>query len=98
MILPLPKGELMAHDYWFGVKFEFVCPSCCITSIEKDAINSPTEDFFKLKATIDGLPRRCQHCKTPLAEGTDFDVQIVPDTRESLFRLGFAVPELPGDR
>lgn len=88
----------MAHPYWFGVKVEFVCMSCCITSVEKDAINSTTNDFLKLRAEIDRLPRRCQHCKTPLADGVDVDVQIVADTRESLFRQGFAVPEMPGDR
>lgn len=88
----------MAHPYWFGVKVEFVCMSCCITSIERDAINSTTEDFAKLKARIDSQPRRCQHCGTTLADRSDVDVQIVPGTRESLFRLGFHVPELPGDR
>lgn len=88
----------MAHPFWFGVKVEFVCMSCCLTSIERDAINSTTDDFFKLKAKIDSLPRRCQHCKTSLADGVEVDVQIVPGTRESLFRLGFAVPEMPGDQ
>lgn len=43
----------MAHKYWFGVKVEFVCMSCCITSIERDAVNSTTDDFFTLKARID---------------------------------------------
>jgi hypothetical protein len=88
----------MAHPYWFGVKIEFVCMSCCLTSIETDAINSTTEDFSKLQAKIGSQPHRCQHCHTPAADGTDVDVKIVPGSRESLFRLGFAVPELPGDR
>jgi hypothetical protein len=88
----------MAHPYWFGVKVEFVCMSCCITSIEKDAINSTTNDFEKLRASINSQVRRCQYCKAPLADGVDVDVQIVPGTRESLFRLGFSVPELPGDK
>jgi hypothetical protein len=88
----------MAHPYWFGVKVEFVCMSCCITSIERDAINSTTNYFNKLKAKIDAQRRRCQHCSAPLADGSDVDVQIVPGTRESLFRQGFSVPELPGDK
>jgi hypothetical protein len=88
----------MAHPYWFGVKVEFVCMSCCITSIERDAINSTTDDLQKLRARIDTAPRRCQHCKAPLADGVDVDVRSVRGTREDLFRQGFAVPELPGDR
>jgi hypothetical protein len=88
----------MAHPYWFGIKVEFTCQICGITSIEKDAINSTTEDFSKLQAKIGSQPHRCQNCGNPTPDGADVDVLIHPDSRESLFRLGYAVPELPGDR
>ena len=32
----------MYKKFWFGVKVEFVCFSCCITSIVKDVMNSTT--------------------------------------------------------
>jgi hypothetical protein len=88
----------MAHPYWFGVKVELVCMACCITSIEKNAVNSNTDDMAKIKAKIESQPLRCLHCGEPLQDGVEVDLQIVADTRESLFRQGFAVPEMPGDR
>jgi hypothetical protein len=88
----------MGHQYWFGVKVEFMCPSCCVTSIERDTLNSTTNDFFKLKSAIDRQIRRCQYCAVVLPDGTDVDVQIVPGTLESLIAQGFQDPRERGYR
>jgi hypothetical protein len=68
------------------------------TSVEKYGANAPTDDIEKLKASINTQHLYCRHCRTPTADGTGVDVAILPDTRESLFRLGYEVPEMPGDR
>ncbi len=82
----------MYKKFWFGVKVEFVCFSCCITSIVKDVMNSTTEELATLQKAIASTPQKCQHCQTPLADGAEVDVQIVPGTPESLKNLGFPVP------
>jgi hypothetical protein len=88
----------MAHPYWFGVTVEFLCKSCGRTSIEKYGANAPSNDIEKLKIRINSQPLYCLHCRTPTADGTEVKVGILPDTRESLFRLGYEVPEMPGDK
>lgn len=88
----------MAHPYWYGVTVEFVCRTCGETSVEKYGANAPTDDIEKLKTGINRQPLYCRLCRTPTADGTEVKVGILPETRESLFRLGYEVPEMPGDR
>jgi hypothetical protein len=88
----------MYHLYWFGAKVEFMCTKCCVTSVWRDAVNSTTEDFSKLKAKIVSQPQHCQYCKTELEDGQDVDIQIVPGTPEYLRGLGFVLPPDVGGR
>ena len=82
----------MFHPYWFGVKLEFVCSLCCITSVERDVVNSTTEDIEKIKAKINAQSLMCLHCGAPLGHGTDVDVAILPGTPEYLQSQGFVIP------
>jgi hypothetical protein len=82
----------MAHQYWYGLEWQFVCSLCCITSVEKAVINSTTNDTDKIKASINRQSLTCLHCSAPLGHGTDVDVKIVPGTPEYLQSLGFALP------
>jgi len=83
------------HPHWFGVKLEYVCSLCCITSVEMAVINSKTEDLDKIKSRIDRESLSCQHCKAPLGHGTEVDVKIVNGTPEYLKSLGFQIPIIP---
>lgn len=82
----------MFHQHWFGVKLEFVCSLCCITSVERAVINSTTADIEKIKAKIETESLTCLHCHAPLGRGTDVDVSIVPGTPEYLKSQGFVIP------
>lgn len=82
----------MFHQHWFGVKLEFVCSLCCITSVEQSVINSTTEDIEKIKAKIAAESLTCLHCHAPLGHGTDVDVVITPGTPEYLESQGFVIP------
>jgi len=86
------KKAIMYHPYWFGVKVEFMCEKCGVTSIWRDVINSSTEDFDKLQSTIDSQHQRCRYCEGELQDGADVDIQIVPGTPEYLRGLEFPVP------
>lgn len=89
----------MEKPYWFGVSVEFLCTTCGRISIEKFGANAPTSETEKLKMSINAQPLYCLHCRTPAADQTEVKVGILSgETRQSLFRLGYEVPELPGDR
>jgi RNase P subunit RPR2 len=77
------------HRFWFGVTFTFVCPHCKKASQEKAAINSTTNSADKLQRSINQQKLVCQKCKTPLIDGIEVSVQIVPGTPESLLEKGF---------
>ncbi len=87
--------EKRFDPYWFGVKLEYVCSLCCITSVEMAVINSPTNDLEKVKARIHRESLSCQHCKAPLGHGTEVDVKMVAGTPEYLKSLGFQIPTVP---
>lgn len=83
------------HPYWFGVKLEYVCSLCCITSVERLLVNSPTEDHEKIRARIERESLSCLHCEAPLGHGTDVDIGILAGTPEYLKSLGFQIPDAP---
>jgi|HubBroStandDraft_6_1064221.scaffolds.fasta_scaffold92342_2 hypothetical protein len=82
----------MIHAYWFGVTMTFPCNSCRMTSVEKIALNSPTNDPAKLNEKINRESLVCSHCKHPLAQGVLVHVQVEPGTRQSLRSAGFPIP------
>ena len=83
------------HQFWFGVKLEYVCSLCCITSVDKLVLNSTTPDIEKIKAKIESQSLSCLHCAAPLGHETDVDVQIVSGIPEYLRSLGFQIPTVP---
>lgn len=88
----------MEHPYWFGVTVEFPCEACGALSVEKFGANAPTDDIEKLKTKINAEKHYCRNCRAQVADGTPVLIGILSDTRQSLFRLGYEVPEMPGDR
>lgn len=80
------------HPFWFGVRLEFVCSLCCITSVKMGIINWPSDDIEKVKSRIDRKSVSCVHCKAALGHGTSVDVAIVPGTPEYLETIGFQIP------
>jgi hypothetical protein len=87
----------MAHPYWYGVTVQFPCDSCGALSTEKFGINAETNDIETVKKIVNRQPHECQRCHRPPLDGTVVGVGILSDTRESLFRQGYEVPEMPGD-
>jgi hypothetical protein len=88
----------MAHPYWFGVKWEFVCNLCCLTTIEKQIINSTTDDIGKLQTSINRQSLVCPNCEVPIARETEVDVRIIPGSKEYLASLGYRPSPLRRDK
>lgn len=86
------------HPYWFGVKLEYVCSLCCITSVNRGVMNAPTNDVEIIKRKIDRESLLCLHCGAPLGHGTEVDANIVGGTPEYLRGLGFEIPTEPKRR
>jgi hypothetical protein len=78
--------------YWYGVKCEYVCNLCCITTIDLAAMHSSTRDMNLLKTCVDRQSLKCHYCDIPIAIGTDIDVNIVSGTLEQLRSEGYPVP------
>jgi len=69
------------HSCWLGVQTEYMCPSCCVTPVDKDTISSTTQDLFKLKEVINRQSRYCLYCR------------IFLNTVDALVALGFPDPQ-----
>jgi hypothetical protein len=87
----------MFHPYWFGVKLEYVCSLCCITSVEMHLVNSTTDDLGKIRARIEQESLSCQHCGAPLGRGTEVDLGLLAGTLEYLQSVGFQIPDKPSN-
>ena len=83
------------HPFWFGVRLEFECSLCCITSVKMRVINWPTDHIENVKARINRKSLSCPHRKAPFPHEAEVDVAIVPGTPEYLRTLGFQVPAVP---
>ena len=82
----------MAHPYWFGVKREYVCSLCCITSVQMLLVNSTTQDHSVILEKLKAGSLSCLHCSAPIGPDTDVDVGLLEGTPEYLKSLGFQFP------
>lgn len=82
------------HSFWFGVRLEFECSLCRITS-EVGIMNSPIDDTKKGESWDQSRVPFMPHCKAPLGHGTEVDVATVPGTSEYLKTIGFQIPTVP---
>jgi hypothetical protein len=78
--------------YWFAVKVTFICPVCKKPNEEVMYMSAGKPDPGPIAAATQTQNLKCKFCKTPLKDGTQVNVNVLPVTLEQAKAAGFNPP------